>query len=336
MENLIELVKPLPFALVAFLVAVIGEWLHARRCRVVSRLAFGVEEKPRLWTRFVPFGRIASLTAMTWGLSALLLLPPRAQGGAPQEVTADTADISRILFIVDVSPSMQIVDAGPDGDKRRAEWLAEVVDAILRRIDDGNVRYSVQAFYTDAHFVLQDAADVGLVYNVFDDLPLALAFKPGETDMGVALKKSFDVIKEWPHESATVFLCTDGDTVELGSLPPRPKSVQDFIVLGVGDPRRGTQIGDRKSQQGGLLLSRLSYEMNGRYSDVNRRHLPTSAISRLSGQGDVTLEDEGLSVRQWAITAISTSAVFLALTPSLLLWFGTGWRVPGRARKDDE
>ena len=64
--------------LVVMLLAALAEWLHARRCRRVARLAFGPGGKAREWTRVVPALRVAAVGALTWGFITLLLVGPRA------------------------------------------------------------------------------------------------------------------------------------------------------------------------------------------------------------------------------------------------------------------
>src|SRR5215204_3815671 len=86
----------------------LAEWLHARRCARVDRLAFGPKGKAR-WTSAVPFIRAGASGVLAWGLVHLFLLDPRVL--KPKQ-TPD-GGYRHLLIALDVSPSMQLKDAGP-------------------------------------------------------------------------------------------------------------------------------------------------------------------------------------------------------------------------------
>jgi hypothetical protein len=60
--------------------AALAEWLHARRCRRVTRLAFGPAGAPRRWVG-PPVARVAAMGLLAWGLLTLPLMPPRQSAG---------------------------------------------------------------------------------------------------------------------------------------------------------------------------------------------------------------------------------------------------------------
>src|SRR5687768_2969603 len=109
--------------IVAILVA-IAEKLHARRVARVGRLAFGPEERPRPWTRAVGPVRAIFLGAFAWALTTLILLNTGYFAPEPAPVGANTR---HLVFIVDLSPSMYLSDAGPKRDVARRARMAEVV-----------------------------------------------------------------------------------------------------------------------------------------------------------------------------------------------------------------
>jgi Ca-activated chloride channel homolog len=314
-------------ALTVLVLGGIAEGIHARRCRIMTRLAFGTEETPRRWTGVAPLLRVACQAALAWGLVTLLVIPPATVGEMPAGDDLSDQDHTRVLFMLDISPSMNIEDAGPEGTLSRAARIRDVMETIINRIGVAGVKYSVQAFYTDALFVVQDTVDLAVVYNVLDGLPLAFAFEQGDTHLGIAMRKAFDVTREWPEKSTVVFLCTDGDSVDLDDLPPRPRAIDDFVVLGVGNALKGAQIGERRSQQVSQVLRRLAIEMRGRYFDVNRRHYPTDEMKSLSGDFAPMATGVGFGRRKLALLLTSLSALMLTVLPVLLTWFGSGWRV---------
>jgi Ca-activated chloride channel family protein len=228
-----------------------------------------------------------------------------------------------VVFVADLSPSMQLRDAGPDTAQTRTERMHEVVDAILRRVD-GEVVYSVIGFYTDAMPVIVDSDDAELVRNVFNGLPIWLAMKPGKTDLGTAVRKAMDHLSGYPQASATVFLCTDGDTIELGTVPKPPPAARAVYVLGVGDPHQGTFIDGHMSRQDTSRLSALAGRLRAQYIDVNQKHVPTFTLGTLAmgsgaAKGRFTLVD-------LAILVFAAAAAAHALIPVLLEYLGSDWK----------
>ena len=162
----IEIQIPIAVGFGVLLLVLGAERLHGRRCRAVARLATGPTGRPRRWVGAVPFIKAASLGSMAWAVTTLIY----ASGGifSPRESAEDRREHGRhVVFVADLSPSMLLEDAGPNGDKTRAQRAHEVVDGILRRLES-DVVYSVIGFYTDALKVVVDAQDAELVRNVFD------------------------------------------------------------------------------------------------------------------------------------------------------------------------
>ena len=162
---------PLVSALTVLFLVSLAEWLHGRRIRAVGRLAFGPAGAPRRWVRAVPFLRTLSITCFAWGLATLLMLKI-----APPDGEKDLANknATRVVFVADLSPSMYLVDAGPDGKLTRQNRMRDVVEGILQRVS-GNLRFGVIAFYTDAMPVVMEARDPELVRNVLNGLPVTYA-----------------------------------------------------------------------------------------------------------------------------------------------------------------
>ena len=101
-------------AFCAALLTALAEYWHHHRCETVARLAFGPTGQPRQWTRVVPGLRVTSVSLVAWGLMALATLEPQLLGdvGPSTEATIDPADVQRVVLVLDVSPSMNVIDAG--------------------------------------------------------------------------------------------------------------------------------------------------------------------------------------------------------------------------------
>ena len=165
------------------LLSALAEWLHVRRCRRVARLAFGPGGKPREWTHMVPWARVAAVVALAWGLTTLLHVGPRAV----RSEKMPEGGYRHLVLALDVSPSMQLQDAGQGGKQTRARRASEVIMSLLQRVATDQVRISIVAFYTDAKPVVVDTFDMEVVKNALNDLPLDLAFDVGKTALLQAL-----------------------------------------------------------------------------------------------------------------------------------------------------
>ena len=315
--------NPVYAALLVLLLSALAEALHARRVRVAARLAFGPEGQPGRWTVVAPCLRCLSLAAFAWGLAVTWQLHQAAKDGKP----AEAAEPARLVFVADLSPSMYLKDAGPEGKVTRQQRMREEVEAVLMRVG-GDLRYGVVGFYTEARSVVMDARDPELVRNVFDGLPVQYVMKPGSTDLGAAINAAVKVVAPLPEKTVRLVIFTDGDTVPLQPILPRPKSVKDVLVLGVGDPRKGTFIAGHQSRQDAEVLANVARALRGAYYDVNEKHLPTDALGDLVRRTPPA--KSGLSLAQLAVLAMLLGSAALALLPVALQYFGTGWKVVRR------
>ncbi|MBK7405174.1 MAG: VWA domain-containing protein [Phycisphaerales bacterium] len=240
------------------LAALCGEWLHARRTARVRWLVFGPTNGAHSWVAAVPWVRAPAVGILAWGLATLLSLD-----GAPTDLTPQKNEPTRHLLIaLDVSPSMYIEDSGPDARETRGRRAYDVLESVLSRLDVTHTRVSVVAFYTTAKPVVVDTDDLNVVENILRDLPLEHAFKEGQTNMYEGVRAAGTLAEAWEPGSATMILVSDGDTLPDAGLPRMPPSVSDTIVLGVGNPYRGTSIAGRTSP--GYLVAQASGGAPGR------------------------------------------------------------------------
>ena len=320
---------PLIAATTALLLVSLAEWMHGRRIRVAARLAFGPRGSGLPWTRVVPWLRGASLTAFAWGVTTLLMLKLEAPDDATAKERHD-AEATRLVFVADLSPSMYLPDAGPDGTVTRHDRMKDVVEGILQRVS-GNLRFGVVGFYTDSLPVVMEARDPELVRNVFNGLPLTYAMPVGQTDLGRAINRTLEIVEGFPKSSTRMIILTDGDSIPLAAINPRPASVREVLVLGVGNPKKGSFIDGHQSRQEADTLQRLATSLLGAYHDVNEKHLDTAALGDLVVP--LALPSTGLTLAQWAVLAMVLGAIINALIPVALEYFGTDWKVRTAAVK---
>ncbi len=311
--------------------AALGEYWHGQRSAGVARLAYGPEGKPLAWTKFAPFLRVLSVGLLAWGLAILVFSEQEAVDtdslarDSAEEEEVDPEDIQRVILAIDISPSMNAIDAGPKKEQRRKDRLMDVVEGVLGRIALTRTRFTVVVFFTSARAVVQDARDTNVVRNIMDNLPLVWSFKPGKTELLSGVEKAGEMAADWPPESTTLFLCTDGDTVDFNQIPELPRSIKAVEILAVGDPLQSTKVGNHESRQQAAILKRLAIALGGNYHDVNTQHMPTEALADLS-RVPPPPPDPGMSLKELARIAVLAGALVLGILPVLLEYAGAKWK----------
>ncbi|WP_435015408.1 vWA domain-containing protein [Tundrisphaera sp. TA3] len=310
-------------ALAAAIVILAAEALHAQRVARVARLAFGPSGRPARWARTAPTLRVAAGSAVAWGLTTLLLLPPVPR---PAETLPENQR-RNVVLILDVSPSMRLKDAGPGGDQTRRERATAVMESFFQRVPIEQYLLSVIAFYSGAKPVVAGTKDMEVVRNILADLPMQFAFPVGKTDLFAGLAEAARIAHPWRPDSTLLIIVSDGDTVPATGMPRLPASISDVLVVGVGDPRAGTFIDGRQSRQDSGALRQIAARLHGTYHDANEKHLPSDLLSRLTAIPRPTTLDR-LTRREYALFASGLGAAILAFLPALQRAFGTAWR-PG-------
>jgi Ca-activated chloride channel family protein len=314
--------------LAAIVLAALAEWLHVRRCRRVARLAFGPSGKPREWTRIVPWARVAAMGALAWGLVTLLYVGPRAT----RSQKMPEGGYRHLVLALDVSPSMQLQDAGQGAKQTRAKRASEVIMSLLQRVATDQVRVSIVAFYTDAKPVVIDTFDMEVVKNALNDLPLDIAFDVGKTTLLQGIRQSAEIAKGWQPDSTTLIVVSDGDTIPDSGMPEVPRSIQRILILGVGDARSGRFIDGHQSRQDASTLRQLAKRLRGDYFDANEKHLSSdflTALSRMLPLRDV----RQLSRRELALLAVGVGGFVLATIPIALALAGSAWQTRAESKK---
>jgi Ca-activated chloride channel family protein len=308
--------------LMSVALACLGEWWHARRCRRIAYLAFGPQGAPRPWTRLTAPVRVACLALAVWGLMELYLRNPADPGAQHDRRPA----LQHLVLCFDVSPSMQIADAGPRSDLRRAERASQVLRGLLTRVDMRRTRVTAIPFYSSARPVVIDAVDPEVIANILDDLPLEHLFSRGKTNLFATLEGANSVAQAWSRDSATLVVVSDGDTLPRGQTPELSEAFRQALVLGVGDADRGTPIDGHDSRQDSASLRDLAARVRGRYADANVRHPTPQLIAGLAQLPGAEDENQGPERRTWAALALLVGSAGLALLGPALALAGTSWR----------
>ncbi|MEM8709344.1 MAG: vWA domain-containing protein [Planctomycetota bacterium] len=310
----------------------LAEALHGRRIRRVRHLAFGPGGRPSPWTKLVPGLRGLGAAALAWGLSTLIFDVDAKQ----HRISARSdGDWRHLVLVLDVSPSMRLEDAGPERVQSRKERARDVLDSMFSRVAIGQYKITVVATYTGAIPVVTDTVDSEVVRNVLDDLPMHYAFKSGETRLFDGLEEAARIAKAWPKDSTTLVVASDGDTVPPTGMPRMPPSIGGVLVVGLGDPVKGSFINGRNSRQDVSALRQMALRLGGSYHDGNQRHVASDVLASVTAgaERDSLLR---LSRREYALLAIALGAALLALLPILLQFLGSRWAavrpIPRRQR----
>lgn len=303
-------------ALAVALLVGLAEWLHARRVARVARLAFGPSGSPRIWTRAVPIARSVAAGLLAWGLGTLASLDPVEVDAQPAKNAS-----KHLLLCFDASPSMHIVDAGPEREKvSRAIWGGKVIQGILDRLDMETTRVTVVAFYTDALPVVRETFDKEVIRNILDGLPMYAAFQPGGTDVSKGIAEALEIARPWPKQSTLLVVVSDGDTAAAPAASRLPSAIANTLVIGVGDTNRATTMWGRPSRQDATSLRQVAARLGGLYHDGNRKHLPSSVLEGLSMIQPRPGSD--LALRDAALFATGLGAFTLAFATPLLQFAG--------------
>jgi len=314
-------------ALLVLLVSLGTEALHARRTQKLARLFFGPGERPSAWVRGVPLLRALATTATIWGLGTLLLIEPMKHSATDSQLLRD-GEYKHVLMVLDVSPSMRLVDAGPDGTQSRMQRARDVMESFFKRVPLEQYRISVIAVYNGARPVVQDTVDIEVVRNILGDLPMHYAFPSGKTRLFDGLEEAAVMARPWNPNSTTLIIVSDGDTIPAKGMPKMPASIASVVVIGVGDPISGKFIDGQQSRQNVSMLRQMARRLGGVFHNGNEKHLSSSLLGELT-RADGASAPQRLSRRELALLCIAIGSALLALLPLLLHYLGTPWR-PGR------
>ena len=303
------------------LIAVLAEAWHLKRISRVKHLAFGPSGQAAIWTWLVPVFRVAGISLACWGFLSLWLV---VEARVHKSGVIDESDYKHLVLIVDVSPSMQVEDAGPEGKRTRRQRASDIVESLFNRIPMRQFKLTFIAVYSDAKPLVEDSKDHEVVRHIIEKMPMWHAFKAGKTDLMSGIRLAAKMAKPWNPKSAHVLVLTDGDTVPATGMPKLPASVDQFLVCGVGNPNSGTFIHDHQSRQDVTTLRQIANRLRGIFHNGNQKHLTSQLVSRFAETRDNDKVKEWTR-REWALMACVVGSSLLAIIPLMLHYFGTSY-----------
>lgn len=319
-------VLPELIAVAVALLVVVAEFFHWRRIRRIKQLAFGPKARPAIWTYAVSPLRVVAAGLACWGFLSLLLVV-EAQVHNKTEIPEN--EYKHLVLLVDVSPSMHLKDAGPDGDRSRRQRASDILESLFNRIPMQQFKITVIGVYTDAKMLLKDSKDHEVVRHIMESMPMWHAYKPGKTKLMSGINEAAKVAQGWNPGSAYILMLTDGDTVPTSGMPKMPNSVSEIFVVGVGDANSGSFIDGHQSRQDINTLRQIANRLRGEFHNGNQKHLTSQLVNKF-----VQLDDEQQkrtwTRREWALMAIMVGTSMMAFLPIMLHYFGTFYQAGTR------
>lgn len=307
------------------LLMLVAETLHSRRVRRVAHLAFGPGARAQRWTLLAPALRVLSATALAWGMATLMTIEPHVHVSG--EVSEE--EWRHLVLVLDVSPSMLLRDAGVNGDESRSQRAAELIDSLFERVPIGKFKITVIATYNGAKPVVEDTRDIELVRHVLSEVDMRYAFKAGSTRLFDGIAEAARIGRPWRTKSAMMVIVSDGDTVPATGMPELPPSFGGTLVIGVGDNVSGKFIAGHQSRQDASTLRQVAIRLGGEFHNGNKRHVPSDILAAAAADARKPLI-ERLTLREYALIAVTMGSLLLAGLQLLLHYFGTKWQ-PGTA-----
>ncbi len=316
---------PLLFSIVAFILVTGAECLHIKRVRATAPLAFGPSQKPSWFARLSPILRVLSLSALVWSAVVLLIIPATTHRAKIKDVPPK--ERQHLLLVLDVSPSMRLLDAGPTKKESRMARARQLMESMIARTAHDKLYTTVVAVYNGAKPVVVETRDLEVIYNLMNDLPMHQAFPTGKTKLIDGLTEASIIASKWPAKSATLLMISDGDTIPNTGMPKLPASISGVLIAGVGDPSQGTFIDGHHSRQDAATLQQIATRLSGEYHNGNTKLIPSEMLKRL-GTLSTDHQSRLIGQRELALTLFALSTSCLALLPLLLQFFGSKWN-PG-------
>ena len=318
-------------ALASGVFAAFAEWLHHRRMQRLGRLAFGPDARACAWTAAAPVLRVVAFAGVVWSLVVLL-----GFDGSSRMRERNAAATRHLMVLLDVSPSMDLQDAGEGGKQTRRDRAAALLKSVMERANSDEIKITMACFYSDAMLLVRECADREVIWNFADNLPLHIAYRPGKTSLLKSLNTTAGYVKDFPRKSVTLLVLTDGDAVPDTGLQSMPSAVSDVLFVGVGNVARGTFLDGHLSRQDGASLSQVARRLGGHYHDGNLKNVPGELLRHLTAS-DQRTDHFQISLRTLAIITLALCMALICLLPLLLEHFGSAWKpvaIPAAADRE--
>jgi hypothetical protein len=299
----------------ALLILIAAEAFHIRACVRQRDLLFHGCEIPWFWIGLLSAMRILGFILLLVGTSQLWResMHPAKANTLP---TIDEND--RLLILLDASLSMDLRDAGPEGDISRGERAAEIIQELVLGGGRGAPRTTLVVFAETALPLAVDTNDWNVIRHSLNNRNLSeFLFKGRKTTIGAVVSQTLkEFAGKWPPRSTVLVLITDGDSDDPVRGVPLPRSIRRTLVIGVGS-EEGRPIGNFQSRHDERVLREMARELGGTYYNGTRELVPAAALERPPLTAGELARQWSLQPRQiaprsnWALALLGTGISLL-------------------------
>ncbi|MBI3539236.1 MAG: VWA domain-containing protein, partial [Candidatus Eisenbacteria bacterium] len=236
------------------------EWRARRRADAALRRLVGERAEHALLSERRPGQHRLGLLLRTGALAALIVGASGPEWG--REVVMRTASGSDVVFLMDVSASMDARDVPPS----RLEEARREALAVLDRL--AGSRVGIVAFAGDAVRLCPLTLDRGAARLVLESITTASVSEPG-TDLGRGLRTAMNVLPGGRRTEQVIVLWTDGEDLEHGAgggVDALARGGFHVLAVGVGTPAgdvipvlddQGRAVDVKRDESGSAVHSRL-------------------------------------------------------------------------------
>ena len=253
----------------------------ARRAACRRRGAAGVRPAAR---GRPPWARAARRCCAWPALAALALGAGDAAAArrrrSTRPATIPESELRHLLLVLDVSPSMRLEDAGPDGKQSRVQAGRRPARVVLRARADRAVPHDASSPSTpgpsrssSTRRTWKSSATSSTTCRC------TTRSRPGRRTSSPAWRRRRRSPSRGGRGSTTLLVVSDGDTVPATGMPKMPASVAHVLVVGVGDPAAGKFIDGHQSRQDASTLRQVAVAAGRRRTTTATRSTcpPTSS-----------------------------------------------------------
>jgi Ca-activated chloride channel family protein len=261
------------------------------------------------------------LLALVWSVAAIALAGPSWERDQAPAYRASAAWV----FVLDLSPSMELADVAPD----RVTRARYALDDLLNAAHDARVGLVV--FSDEPYTVTPLTQDIATVKALLPPLKPGIMPSPGD-HLAPALKQAAKLLQQGGAKDQQIVVLTDGFDDPAAALSAATDIKAKHISLSIvgvgttgGAPQRNTSGGFVQDKQGRAQLARLDRPRlqqlaetgGGRYVDIAQLPALLASMQTTSESADGALAVHGVQVAQWRDAGIWLLPVLLILAAFL-------------------
>jgi Ca-activated chloride channel family protein len=261
------------------------------------------------------------LLALVWSITAIALAGPSWQRDQAPAYRASAAWV----FVLDLSPSMELADVAPD----RVTRARYALDDLLNAAHDARVGLVV--FSEEPYTVTPLTQDIATVKALLPPLKPGIMPSPGD-HLAPALKQAAKLLEQGGAKDQRIVVLTDGFDDPAAALSAAAAIKEKHISLSIvgigttgGAPQPSASGGFVQDKQGRALMARLDRPRlqqlaktgGGSYVDIAQLPSLLANMQAASESANGALAVHGVQVAQWRDAGIWLLPLLLILAAFL-------------------